>query len=109
MPDDRQGPAEAKGPARHILSTASTMIGISTTLIGFVKLLEGGKDDNHVDEYAAGIAVIFLFSAILSYSAIRTEAHGRVSRFCEQVADNLFIVGLVGITAVAFVFAYELL
>ena len=56
-----------------------------------------------------GVAVVFLFSAIFSYVSIRTESRPAPSRFCEQVADNLFIVGLVGITTVAFVFAYEIL
>lgn len=64
MSKDPQKETSANRPARHILSTASTMIGISTTLIGFVKLIEGGKDDNHVDEYAGAVAVVFLFSAI---------------------------------------------
>lgn len=85
------------------------MIGISTTLIGFVRLIESARGESPVDEYAAGVAVLFLFSAIFSYVSIRTEARATLSSFTEQVADNLFLVALLGLTTIAIIFAYEAL
>jgi hypothetical protein len=95
--------------SRHILPTASTMIGISTTLIGLVKLLEHYSGPSQVDVYSGIVAVLFLLSAILSYLSTRLEARPRISRFAEQVADNFFLLGLMGITGVAFLFAYEVI
>ena len=100
-----EGGAKAPEKARHILPTASTMIGISTTLIGLVKLLEHYSGPSQVDVFSGIVAVLFL----LSYLSTRLEARPRLSRFLEQVADNFFLLGLVGITGVAFLFAYEVI
>jgi hypothetical protein len=104
-----EGGAKAPEKARHILPTASTMIGISTTLIGLVKLLEHYSGPSQVDVFSGIVAVLFLLSAILSYLSTRLEARPRLSRFLEQVADNFFLLGLVGIAGVAFLFAYEVI
>lgn len=105
----RERGAKEAEKARHILPTASTMIGISTTLIGLVKLLEHYSGPSQVDVFSGIVAILFLLSAILSYLSTRLEARSRLSRFLEQVADNLFLLGLVGITGVALLFAYEVI
>ena len=95
--------------ASHILPVSGTMIGVCATLIGLVKLAEVKHGTSHVDEYAAIAAVTFLASALTSYLSIRWSDRARLSVWVEQIADAIFLCGLVGITLVATLFAYEVI
>ena len=95
--------------ASHILPTSATMIGVCATLIGLVKLAEAKLGPSHVDEYAALVAITFLASALASYLSIRYSNRPKLSVRIEQIADLIFLVGLVGITLVAILFAYEVI
>lgn len=95
--------------ASHILPLSGTMIGVCATLIGLVKLAEARHGTSHVDEYAAVAAVIFLASALTSYLSIRFSDRTKLSFQIEQIADVIFLCGLVGITLVATLFAYEVI
>jgi hypothetical protein len=88
--------------ARHILPSSGTMIGICATMIGLVKILEGQTGPTYADECGAVIALVFLFSAVFSYLAIRTVATVRVSHMLERIADVSFLLGL---TCIAIVIA----
>src|ERR1700712_4359251 len=94
--------------ARHIPPPAATLRGICTTLIGLVKILEQRIGPSHVDEYGALIAALFLASAGPSYGVIRTIKSAGLSRSLERGADGLFLLGLVSLTLLALLFAYEL-
>jgi hypothetical protein len=93
--------------ASHILPVSGTMIGVCATLIGLVKLAKHGS--SHVDEYAAMAAVTFLASAMTSYLSIRYSNRTKLSFQIERMADVIFLCGLVGITVVATLFAYEVI
>lgn len=93
----------------HILSASVVMIGVSTTLIGLVKVAKAHMGPSRVDEYAGLAALLFLLSAVASYLSIRHASNRRVSRRCEEIADQIFVVGLVGISAIAVLFAYEVI
>jgi hypothetical protein len=95
--------------ATHILPVSGTMIGVCATLIGLVKLAESKHGSSHVDEYAALAAVTFLASALTSYLSIRWSDRTKLSIRIERVADAIFLGGLVGITLVATLFAYEVI
>jgi hypothetical protein len=95
--------------ASHILPVSGTMIGVCATLIGLVKLAESKHGSSHVDEYAAVAAVTFLASALTSYLSIRWSGRATLSVRTEQIADVIFLCGLVGITLVATLFAYEVI
>ncbi|MCA6119311.1 hypothetical protein J6524_31225 [Bradyrhizobium sp. WSM 1738] len=95
--------------ASHILPVSGTMIGVGVTLIGLVKLAEAKYGPSHVDEYAAIAAVTFLLSALTSYLSIRCSNQIKLSVRIEQCADLIFLCGLVGITLVATLFAYEVI
>ena len=101
--------ARSDSLASHILPVSGTMIGVCATLIGLVKLAEAKHGTSHVDEYAAIAAVTFLASALTSYLSIRWSGRTRLSVRVEQVADMIFLCGLVGITLVATLFAYEVI
>ncbi|WP_375458041.1 hypothetical protein [uncultured Enterovirga sp.] len=95
---------------QHILPTAGTMLGICTTLIGLVKVLEGTKAlASRVDEFGGIVGAMFLFSALASYGSIRTERRAALSRRLETAADGCFLLGLLSLALLSLIFAYELL
>ena len=83
------------------------MIGICTTLIGLVKIIEARIGPSHVDEYAALAAILFLVSALTSYLSLRSRTTQRMSERLEKAADLLFLLGLVSLSAISLLFAYE--
>lgn len=93
--------------ARYTLAGSGTMIGICTTLVGLVKIVEGRLGPSSVDTYVAVIALLFLCSAILSYLSIRGEHHARSSRPLGRSADIIFMAGLVCIVILVILFAVE--
>lgn len=95
------------GLSRHILPNAGTMVGVCTTLIGLVKLLEGRIGPCHVDEAAALTAILFLGSAIASYLSIRLASETDLAVRLERAADIGFVLGLVSLSMIATLFAYE--
>ncbi len=86
------------------------MVGVCTTLIGLIKVVEtqAGRP-SHADEYTALVSLLFLVSAISSYASIRNATRRAISRKCEAVADQTFLLGLFGIAAIAVFFAYEVI
>ena len=102
-------PSERRILSTHILPTSGTMIGVSATLVGLVKIAEARLGPSHVDEYAALTTVLFLISAISSYVAMRYADKRRLSARCELVADQTFLFGLVSLAAIAIFFAYEII
>ncbi len=107
MTDDT--PRERRNLSTHILPTAGTMIGVSATLVGLVKIAESHMGPSHVDEYASLTTVLFLVSAIASYVAMRHADKRRLSARCELIADQTFLFGLVSLAAIAIFFAYEII
>ncbi len=93
--------------SRYILAASGTMIGMCTTLVGLVKIVEGRIGPSRVDEYVAAIALLFLGSAIFSYLSIRNERHIRSSRPMGRIADVLFVTGLFCIVILVLLFAVE--
>jgi hypothetical protein len=100
-------PSVEKTLAQHILPTSGTMIGICATLIGLVKVIEGRIGPSRVDEYAACASLLFLASAITSYLSIRYVNRVKLSKGLETTADQCFLIGLLAITSIGLLFAYE--
>ena len=83
------------------------MTGVCTTLIGLVKVVEGRIGPSRVDEYAGLVSLLFVVSAITSYISLRHADSERASLRFERIADACFIVGLLGLTIIGLLFAYE--
>ncbi len=98
---------DRKALSSHILSASVVMIGVSTTLIGLVKVAKGHMSPTRADRYAGLTALLFLLSALASYLSIRWEDNPKLRRICDSVADLVFICALVSISAIALFFAYE--
>ena len=101
--------SEERALSKHILPSSGTMIGVCATLIGLVKLAEAHIGPSRVDESAALASLLFLASAIASYVSMRHPGRAQLSALCEIVADQCFLAGLVGLTAVTLFFAYEII
>ncbi len=103
-------PTDFDGPgvlSRHILPSAATMIGVCTTLIGLVKIIEVRTGPSHIDEYAALTSLLFLASAATSYLSMRWSAQSHMSGKLEGIADTCFICGLLSLFLISVLFAYE--
>lgn len=107
MTDRQKEQRVGKELSRHILPTSATMIGVCVTLVGLVKVVESRSGPSHVDEYAALAAILFLVSAASSYLSIRYASLTSASERYERIADVLFLAGLLSITVIAVLFAYE--
>jgi len=93
----------------HILPNSATMIGVCVTAVGLVKIAEDRIGPSNVDVYFSLTAVIFLGSAILSYLSVRTEQPNTGTAVVERMADALFMSGLLAMTFIATLFAYEVI
>jgi hypothetical protein len=69
-----------------------------------VKIVEERMGGRRVDEYAALASLLFLASATASYISIRHPDRPRLSERCEIIADQCFLVELIGIAAIALLF-----
>lgn len=105
---DRDAPT-AERPAQHILSAACTMLGITTTLIGLVKILESQTVASRVDELAGFVGILFLVSAMASYGSIRLARRPALSLRLERFADLVFFTGLSALGLIALFFGYEMI
>jgi hypothetical protein len=95
--------------ANHILPNAATMIGVCVTAVGLVKVAEGHLGPSNVDIYCALDAVVFMASAFSAYLALRVTDEGPVVKILEKVADVFFVLGLIALTGISVLFAYEVI
>jgi hypothetical protein len=101
--------AGSRGLSTHILKPSIVMIGVSSMLVGLIKVAKTHMPSSRADEYTAIATMIFLFGAVSSYLSIRHKDRAALSQRCEQVADLLFIVGLVCMALILVFFAYEII
>jgi hypothetical protein len=77
-----------------IFSVSAALVGVCLTVIGLIRIvISTSKVETAVDDFLAIDAVIFLFSCLLSYWALRARSLYRMYRV-ERVADVIFLVGL---------------
>jgi hypothetical protein len=93
----------------HILPNSATMIGVCVTAVGLVKIAESRIGPSNVDIYFSLTAVIFLGSAVLSYLSVRAQEPSAGTAIIERMADALFMTGLLAMTFIATLFAYEVI
>ena len=105
-------PAQARGHVDlgpRILSVSATMVGVCLTVIGLVRVsTELKKVQSVADNILAFNSIAFLATCLLAYSSIRTR-NPRYKLLLEQIADVLFLVGLVLMVVVSGLVAYEIM
>ena len=92
----------------HIFTASAALVGVCLTVIGLIRVVVATINvDTIADNLLAVDALLFLASCLLSYWALRTRSIRRMYRV-ERVADALFIAGLLMMTGVCSIIAYEL-
>ena len=93
----------------HIFSASAALVGVCLTVIGLIRVVVATLNvDTFADNLLAIDALLFLASCLLSYWALRTRSIARMYRV-ERVADAIFVAGLLLMTGVCGIIAYELL
>ena len=93
----------------HIFTASAALVCVCLTVIGLIRVVVATINvDTVADNLLAVDALLFLASCLLSYWALRTLSIRRMYRV-ERVADAIFIGGLLLMTCVCTIIAYELL
>ena len=91
----------------HILPNASTMLGVCLTGIGLVKVAEAHLGPSHVDEYLALNAVFFDQLHVLLFQNPERQSRRQHAQQIGAIADIFFMIGLIAMTLISVLFAYE--
>jgi hypothetical protein len=93
----------------QIFAASAALVGVCLTVIGLIRVVVATINiDTFADNLLAIDALLFLGSCLLAYWALRKRSAGRMYRV-ERAADALFIAGLLLMTVVCSIIAYELL
>ena len=93
----------------HIFTASAALVGVCLTVIGLIRVVVATINiDTIADNLLAVDALLFLASCLLAYWALRTRSIRRMYRV-ERAADAIFIAGLLLMTGVCSIIAYELL
>ena len=95
---------DKKNISRHILPTASNLLGLCFVMFGMIKIY-AFAERSLLDEMTAFTMILFLASCLFSYASIR--ARSRSERY-EKIADALFLFGLFIMTMISVVIAFEI-
>lgn len=82
------------------------MVGVCIMVISIVKSMEPGLTNYLIDKALAIDSLLFMISAILSFSSLRLE---QSTERLERWAEILFLIGLVSMTLITLVFSFEII
>ncbi len=94
-----------KNISNHILPTSSNLLGLCFVILSFIKLSHLSHE-TILDELLSVVIVFFLTASLFSYFSIRSKSR---SDFYEKVADTIFLMGLVFLSAISLVIAFEII
>jgi hypothetical protein len=92
--------------SHHILPNSATMVGACIMVITIVKAMGPGLAHYLIDKTLAIDSVLFMISALLSFSSIRLK---QSSERLERWAELIFLLGLVSMTVITVVFSFEII
>ncbi len=81
--------------SQHILGTAANLLGFCLIVISSLHISRRTQN-SLIDEIASIIGMLLTLSCILSFASIKTDNIKR-EEILERIADQLFIVALLGI------------
>lgn len=91
--------------SHHILPNSATMVGVCITVISIVKGMNPGLANFLIDKALAVDSILFMTSALFSFSSIRMPySNQRLERW----AEVLFLIGLVSMTMITVIFSFEI-
>jgi uncharacterized membrane protein len=92
----------------HIFTVSSAMVGVCLTVIGLIRVvITLGRADTLADDFLAADALLFLFSCLLSYWALRSRFIRRMHRL-EKLADAIFIIAMIGMVIICALITYSI-
>ncbi|MCX7100164.1 MAG: hypothetical protein NTX38_01375 [Methylobacter sp.] len=91
--------------SHHILPNSATMVGVCIMVISIVKSLNPGLTNYLIDKALAVDSLLFMISALLSFSSIRLD---KATERLERWAELIFLVGLVSMTLITVIFSFEI-
>jgi hypothetical protein len=92
--------------SHHILPNSATMVGVCIMVISIVKSLGPGLTNYWVDKALAIDSLLFMISALLSFSSIRLY---QPAVPLERFAEIIFLLGLVSMTLITVIFSFEII
>ncbi len=96
---------DRKNVSKHILPASANLLGICFLILTLKKLWKAGGVVLFVDKLDAVVILIFLASSFLSYASMRAARRGDMY---EKAADIVFLTGLVLLSLIAVITAFEL-
>jgi len=94
-----------KNISNHILPTSSNLLGLCFIIASFIKVSKLSHE-TIIDELISVVIVFFLTASLFSYFSIRSKSR---SDFYEKVADTIFLIGLVCLSVISLVIAFEII
>ncbi len=91
--------------SHHILPNSATMVGVCIMVISIVKSMAPGLTNYLIDKALAVDSLLFMLSALLSFSSIRLQ---QSTERLERWAEMIFLIGLVSMTLITVVFSFEI-
>ena len=91
--------------SHHILPNSATMVGVCIMVISIVKTMSPGLTNYLIDKGLAIDSLLFMISALLSFSSIRVE---QSTERLERWAEMIFLLGLVSMTLITVIFSFEI-
>jgi len=92
--------------SHHILPNSATMVGVCIMVISIVKSMGPGLANYLIDKALAIDSLLFMISALLSFSSIRLK---QSTELLERWAEIIFLLGLVSMTLITVVFSFEII
>ena len=81
------------------------MVGACIMVISIVKSMDPGLTNYLIDKALAIDSLLFMISALLSFSSIRVE---HSTERLERWAEIIFLLGLVSMTLITIIFSFEI-
>ena len=96
---------DRKNISKHILPVSSNLLGLCFLILTFKKILKVNAFDKLIDKLDGVTILIFLSASLFSYASMRAKKRGEQY---ERIADLIFLFGLVLLSFIAVVTAFEL-
>lgn len=88
----------ANQTSQHILNTSANLLGFCLVVLTSLHINDKSTL-GFLDEITSIVAILLIFSCLLSFISIRTKVKER-ELFLEKMADYLFITSLLGILVI---------
>ena len=97
---------DRKNISMHILPVSSNLLGLCFLILTFKKIWRGNSVGRFIDKLDGVTILIFLAASLFSYASMRAKKRGDQY---ERIADLIFLFGLLLLSFLAVVSAFELL